>query len=169
MIVLQTNPNFQVDNKYQIPKLKAITLNVNLGILAQNEQKLKYSINCIRTITGQHPTIIRSKKTLPEFKIKKRDIIGIKVTLRKEKMFCFFDRLILIYLPRLKDFNGISSNKISNDGSITIGFSTFVIFPEIAENILDPKIGVSVHIFIKSKVKTNISLFLKQHNFPLIQ
>jgi large subunit ribosomal protein L5 len=168
MKILQKNQNFQVCNKYQLPILKKITLNVNLGLFGTNELKLKYSINCIRTITGQHPNIIRSKKNLPEFKIKKGDIIGIKVTLRREKMFYFFYRLILIYLPRLKDFNGINSNMISKNGSITLGFPTFVLFPEIDENILDNNIGVSVNIFIKSKVKENISLFLKQNQFPLI-
>lgn len=154
-------------NIHQTPKLIKAVVNINLGELGKNEKILANTIQHIRTITLQHPAYIKSVKDLPDFKIKKGDLIGLKVTLRKEKLLLFLERLIYLYIPRLKDFKGFSSLTFSEKGGFTIGFNSLNVFPEISEDGINSSVGCSINIYIKSRGKIDAIQYMKSLGFPV--
>ena len=123
--------NFQYQNLHQIPKIEKIQINRGLGVAAQNKKVLDKSVNEFRSITGQQPLVTTAKKSIAGFKLREDVELGITVTLRRNKMYSFLDRLINLALPRIRDFQGLDPNKFDKFGNYTFGLTDQLIFPEI--------------------------------------
>ena len=123
--------NFQYTNLHQIPKLEKIQINRGLGVAAQNKKVLEKSVNEFRSITGQQPLVTTAKKSIAGFKQREDVELGVTVTLRRNKMYSFLDRLINLALPRIRDFQGLDPNKFDKFGNYTFGLTDQLIFPEV--------------------------------------
>lgn len=152
-------------NNYQIPKIEKIIISTNLGIRAEKSSILNKEIDDIRIITGQHPLQTKAKNSISEFGIKKGAIIGLLVTLRRYKMYAFLEKLIKLYLPRIRDFKGLSVKHFDKNGNFNLGISDKTIFPEL-DFIKLSKGGYTITIVIKSKSIHESSMLLKEFNFP---
>lgn len=118
-------------NIMQVPKLEKIVINIGIGKGAEDQKEVESSMNDLSLITGQHPVITKARKSISNFKIRKGMPIGCKVTLRGDRMYEFFDRLVNVTLPRIGDFRGIPPNAFDGKGNLTIGIKEQIIFPEI--------------------------------------
>ena len=115
----------------QAPRLEKIVINIGVGDALTNAKLLEESVNELAMITGQHPVITRAKKSIATFKLREGQAIGCKVTLRGVRMYEFFDKLVSIALPRVRDFRGVSKNAFDGHGNYTLGVKEQLIFPEI--------------------------------------
>ena len=122
---------FGIKNSHDIPKLEKIVLNVGMGSASQNPKALETAQEELRQITGQHAVITRAKKSISNFKLREGMKIGCRVTLRRDKMWEFLDRLISVVIPRIRDFRGLQTKSFDGRGNYTLGVREQVIFPEI--------------------------------------
>jgi len=157
---------YKYTNPQQVPKLVKIQLNRGLGLAAQNNNILKKSIEEFTSVTGQKPIITLSKKAIAGFKIRQDQELGIKVTLRNEKMYSFFDKLVNLTLPQIRDFRGISSKSFDRDGNFTLGLTEQLIFPEINYDDVDQVRGFDITIVTTAKTKAESKTLLKELGFP---
>jgi large subunit ribosomal protein L5 len=135
---------FEYKNQMQAPQLKKIVVNIGLGEAVQNAKALDAASADITAITGQKPVITRAKKSIANFKIRAGNPIGMMVTLRGERMYEFFDRLVNIALPRIRDFQGAPSNAFDGRGNYSLGVREQLIFPEIDYDKIDRIRGLQV-------------------------
>ena len=157
---------FGYKNLYMVPEIKKIVLNMGLGIDGNDAKILKSNAEDLAAITGQKPIITKFKKSISNFKTRKNTNAGIKVTLRKNKMYEFIDRLVNIALPRIKDFRGLSTKGFDNFGNYTLGIKEHIIFPEVNFEKVDKIRGLDITIVISSKnIEQSLEL-LKSFNFP---
>lgn len=158
--------NFSYKNKHEIPKIVKIQINRGLGINAQNTKMLQKSVDELRTITGQQPIITKAKKSIAGFKVREDMPLGVTVTLRRDKMYSFLERLINLTLPRIRDFQGLSPNNFDKNGNYTFGIRDQLIFPEIEYEQVDQMLGLNITIVTNSAdVKQSFAL-LKQMGLP---
>ncbi|MFQ3645373.1 MAG: 50S ribosomal protein L5 [Anaerolineae bacterium] len=136
---------FGYDNPMRVPAIKKIVLNVGAGEANDNPKVLDYAVDTLRIITGQQPVITRARKSIAGFKLREGRAIGVKVTLRGERMWAFYDRLVNIALPRIRDFRGVPS-KFDGRGNYTIGLREQLIFPEVPFDSIDKVRGMEVTI-----------------------
>ena len=160
---------FGFKNLYMGPKIKKIVLNMGLGQDGNDSKILKSCEEDLAKITGQKPIITKFKKSVANFKTRKGSNAGLKVTLRKNKMYEFLDRLVNIALPRVKDFRGLSSNGFDKFGNYTFGIKEHIIFPEVSFDRADKVRGLDIVIVIKSSNKEHSMALLKKMNFPFIK
>ena len=130
-IVTKLEEKFSIKNAMAIPRLEKIVVNMGVGEAVEDPKILEASAEQLATITGQKPIIRKSKKAISNFKLRKGIAVGCKVTLRREKMYEFMDRLINVALPRIRDFNGVSKKSFDREGNYTLGLTDQSIFPEI--------------------------------------
>lgn len=128
----------------QIPKLDKIVINVGCGEAKDNSKVIDAIVKDIETITGQHPTVCRAKKSVANFKLREGVPIGVKVTLRGERMYEFLDRLFNVALPRVRDFRGINANAFDGRGNYNMGLKEQLIFPEIEFDKIDKVRGMDI-------------------------
>ena len=126
---------FSYENTMMVPKLEKIVINRGLGECNTNKKVVETSVNQLIAITGQKPVLTKSKKAISNFKIRKDQVIGVKVTLRDSKMYDFLSKFFNIVLPKIKDFRGLSPNSFDGDGNYTLGIKEDSIFPEIEQDI----------------------------------
>ena len=157
---------FSFKNTYMAPKLKKIVLNMGLGVDGDNNKILKSCEEDLAKISGQKPVVTRFKKSISNFKTRKGTNAGLKVTLRKDKMYEFVDRLVNIALPRIKDFRGLSDNGFDKFGNYTFGIKEHIIFPEVNFDKVEKIRGLDITIVISSLNKNHSYELLKQFNFP---
>lgn len=150
----------------QVPKIQKITLNMGVGKSIHNKKILNNAILNLTTITGQKPIITKAKKSIANFKIRKGYPIGCKVTLRKKKMWNFFEKLVLIAIPRIRDFRGLSLNSFDGFGNYNIGIKEQIIFPEINYDKIDNIRGLDISITTSAKSNKEGIALLKYFNFP---
>ncbi|MGX7577087.1 large ribosomal subunit protein uL5 [Candidatus Vidania fulgoroideorum] len=156
-----------IKNLSSIPVLKKIVLNQGLGILGTNTKYLKENIQNISLITGQKPILIKAKKSVSNFKIRKGNIIALKVTLRNSYMYDFIYRFINLSAPRIRDFNGFSIKSFDSFGNYNFGINDNSIFPEIIDiNSLNIT-GYNISIIINSKSIEHSIFLLKEIGFPI--
>ena len=154
-------------NLYMVPQIQKIVLNMGLGVDGNDLKIIKSCEEDLAKITGQKPVITKFKKSISNFKTRKNTNAGLKVTLRRNKMYEFIDRLVNIALPRIKDFRGLSPNGFDQFGNYSFGIKEHIIFPEVNFDKVEKIRGLDISIIIKSiKNKDSIEL-LKQLNFPL--
>ena len=158
---------FGYKNLYMGPRIQKIVLNMGLGLDGNDQKILKSCLEDLANITGQMPVITKFKKSVANFKTRKGSNAGLKVTLRKNKMYEFLDRLVNIALPRVKDFRGLSSNGFDKFGNYTFGIKEHIIFPEINFDKVDKIRGLDITIVTTSKTKEGALELLKEFNFPL--
>jgi large subunit ribosomal protein L5 len=135
---------FEYKNQMQAPELRKIVVNIGLGEAIQNAKALDAAAADITAITGQKPVVTRAKKSIANFKIRAGNPIGMMVTLRGERMYEFFDRLVNIALPRIRDFQGAPSNAFDGRGNYSLGVREQLIFPEIDYDKIDRIRGLQV-------------------------
>ena len=157
---------FGYKNLYMGPRIQKIVLNMGLGLDGNDQKILKSCQEDLANITGQMPVITKFKKSIANFKTRKNTNSGLKVTLRKNKMYEFIDRLTNIALPRIKDFRGLSPNGFDKFGNYTFGIKEHIIFPEVNFDKVDKIRGLDISIVIKSMDKKHSLELLKKLNFP---
>ena len=160
---------FGYKNLYMGPKIYKVVLNMGLGIDGNDAKILKSCQEDLAKITGQTPVVTKFKKSISNFKTRKNTNSGLKVTLRKNKMYEFLDRLINIALPRIKDFRGLNPNSFDKFGNYTFGIKEHIIFPEVNFDRVDKIRGVDITIVISSLDKKHSFELLSKLNFPFIK
>jgi len=160
---------FRFKNIYMAPKIEKIILNMGLGLDASDAKILKSCEEDMAKLSGQKPVITKFKKSVANFKTRKGSNAGLKVTLRKNKMYEFLDRLINIALPRIKDFRGLSSKGFDKFGNYTFGIKEHIIFPEVSFDRADKVRGLDIIIVINSISKEHSFALLEKMNFPFIK
>ena len=160
---------FGFKNLYMSPKIEKIVLNMGLGLDGNDSKILKSCEEDLAKITGQKPVTTKFKKSVANFKTRKGSNAGLKVTLRKDKMYEFLDRLVNIALPRIKDFRGLSSKGIDNSNNYSFGIKEHIIFPEVNFDKVEKIRGLDITVVIKSQNKDHSYELLKQFNFPFIE
>jgi large subunit ribosomal protein L5 len=138
--------DFGLNNPMQVPRIEKIVVNVGVGEAIDNAKALDAAVEDITTITGQRPIVTKARKSIATFKLREGRSIGVKVTLRGDRMWSFFDRLINVALPRTRDFRGVSPNSFDGRGNYTIGLREQLIFPEIDYDKIDKIRGFEVTI-----------------------
>ena len=156
-------------NKHQTPRLVKIVLNMGLGEDASDGKKIKTSLDDLSLITGQKAVITKFKKSIANFKTRKGQSAGAKVTLRSKRMYEFVDRLVNIALPRIKDFRGLKSEGIDNSGNYSFGIKEHIIFPEVNFDKVDKIRGLDITIVTSNKSKQGTLELLKEFNFPITE
>ena len=151
------------------PKIEKIVINMGLGLDGNDSKILKSCEEDLGKITGQKPVITKFKKSVANFKTRKGSNAGLKVTLRKNKMYEFLDRLVNIALPRIKDFRGLSSSGFDKFGNYTFGVKEHIIFPEVSFDRADKVRGMDIIIVITSKSIDHSFALLDKLNFPFIK
>ena len=160
---------FGYQNSYMVPEIEKIILNMGLGIDGNDGKILKSSQEDLAAITGQKPIVTKFKKSISNFKTRKDTNAGLKVTLRKSKMYEFIDRLVNIALPRIKDFRGLSPKGFDKFGNYTFGIKEHIIFPEVSFDRADKVRGLDIVIVIKAINKEHSFALLEKMNFPFIK
>ena len=170
LILREINPSlkekFGYKNIYMGPKIDKVVINMGLGLDGNDSKILSSCQDDLANITGQKPVITKFKKSIANFKTRKNTNSGLKVTLRKNKMFEFIDRLINIALPRIKDFRGLSMKGFDNYGNFTFGIKEQIIFPEVNFDKIDKVRGLDITVVIKTINKKHSIELLKKLNFP---
>jgi|TARA_B100001540_G_scaffold301393_1_gene307788 large subunit ribosomal protein L5 len=173
IISKEINPSlkekFGYKNSYMGPQIYKVVLNMGLGIDGNDSKILKSCEEDLANITGQKPVITKFKKSIANFKTRKNTNSGLKVTLRKNKMYEFLDRLINIALPRIKDFRGLSSKGFDKFGNYSFGIKEHIVFPEVNFDKVEKIRGLDITIAIKSINKEHGFELLKKLNFPFIE
>jgi large subunit ribosomal protein L5 len=138
-------------NVMQVPRLEKIALNIGVGEAIQDAKALEAAERDLAAISGQHPVITRAKKSIAAFRLRSGMPIGLKVTLRGERMYHFFDRLVNVALPRMREFRGVSPNSFDGRGNYTLGIKEQIIFPEIDYDKVDKVRGLEMSIITTAK------------------
>ena len=158
---------FNYKNKFEVPKLIKVVINIGVGEAVKDSKKIDSAIKEITAISGQKPVITRAKKAIATFKLREGMPIGVKVTLRKSHMYEFIDRLINIALPRVRDFRGLSKNSFDGRGNFSLGLKEQIVFPEIDYDNLDELRGMDITIVTTAKDDKQGLELLKQFNLPI--
>ncbi|MCM8794029.1 MAG: 50S ribosomal protein L5 [Candidatus Omnitrophica bacterium] len=153
-------------NIYQVPRLEKIVLNMGVGEGAHDIKVIEEAMNSLALISGQRPVMTRARKSISNFKIKKGDPVGCKVTLRKRMMYEFLDRFINVALPRIRDFRGLSQNGFDENGNYNFGISEYTVFPEIEYDKVQHILGMDITLVVKAKDKKESFLLLKLLGMP---
>jgi large subunit ribosomal protein L5 len=157
---------FGYKNAMQVPMLKKIVLNMGLGEAIQNIKLLDSAVEELKVISGQKPVITRAKRSIATFKLREGMPIGCMVTVRREKMYDFFSKLVNIALPRVRDFRGISGKAFDGRGNYSLGIKEQLIFPEIDFDKIDKIKGLNITIVTSAKTDEEGKLLLKHLGMP---
>jgi large subunit ribosomal protein L5 len=157
---------FSYKNTMQVPRLEKITVNVGLGEATQNIKALDTTVAEITAITGQKPVVTRAKKAIANFKLRQGVPIGCMVTLRRDRMYEFLDRLIHVALPRVRDFKGVSDRSFDGRGNYSLGLREQIIFPEIQVDKVEKTRGMTVSIITTAKTDQEGRRLLKLLGMP---
>ena len=160
---------FGYKSVYMGPQIKKIVINMGLGVDGNDNKILKSCQEDLSKISGQMPVVTKFKKSISNFKTRKNTNAGLKVTLRKDKMYEFIDRLVNIALPRIKDFQGLNMSGFDKFGNYTFGIKEHIIFPEVSFDRADKVRGLDIVVVISSKNKEHSIALLEKFNFPFIK
>ncbi len=160
---------FGYRNVMQVPRLVKICVNKGVGEAAQNKKVLDEAIEEIRLIAGQHPVVRRAKKSISNFKIRKGMPVGVSVTLRGDRMYEFFDRLVTLALPRTRDFRGVSDRSFDGRGNYTLGITEQIIFPEIDVDKVERISGLDITFVTTAKTDEEAYALLKLLGMPFVR
>ena len=155
-----------LDNVMQTPRIEKVVVNIGVGEALDNPKALEAAVNDLTIITGQKPVVTAAKKAISNFKLREGRQIGVKVTLRGEKMWAFLDRLINIALPRVRDFRGVSAEAFDGRGNYTLCLQEQLIFPEIQYDKIDKVRGMEVSIVTTAKDDEQARLLLSKFGMP---
>ncbi len=153
----------------QVPRLVKIVINKGIGEAIQNRKLLEDAIEELRLITGQHPVVARARKSIANFKVRKGMPVAVYVTLRKDYMYEFFDRLVTLALPRVRDFRGVSDRSFDGFGNYTLGIEEQIIFPEIDIDQVDKISGMDITFVTSAETDEEAYALLKALGMPFVR
>lgn len=165
-IVPQLMDAFQYKNRMQVPRMEKIVLNMGMGMAIQNAKLMDSAIDELAGITGQRPVITKARKAIAAFKIREGMSIGCMVTLRHDRMYDFFNKLVNIALPRVRDFRGVSGKAFDGRGNYTLGIKEHTIFPEINYDTIDQTKGMNITIVTSATSDEESKALLKMMGMP---
>ena len=157
---------FNYKNKFEIPKLTKVVINIGVGEAVKDSKKIDAAIKEISAISGQKPIITRAKKAIATFKLRESMPIGVKVTLRKSHMYEFIDRLINVALPRVRDFRGLNGKSFDGNGNYSMGLKEQIVFPEIDYDQIDTIRGMDIIFVTSAKTDDEARELLRRFDFP---
>jgi large subunit ribosomal protein L5 len=160
---------FGYDNEMQIPRLDKVVINMGVGEATADSKKPSVAAEDLALIAGQKPVVTRARKSIAGFKMRENMPIGAKVTLRKERMYEFVDRLITIALPRVRDFRGLNPKSFDGRGNFAMGVKEHIVFPEINYDKVDQIWGMDIIVCTTAKTDDEARALLKAFNFPFRQ
>ena len=157
---------FGYKNKLEVPKLDKIVINMGVGEATQDKKKVEQAAAEMEKIAGQKPVITKAKTSIAQFKLREGMPIGCKVTLRRERMYEFLDRLVTIALPRVRDFRGLNDKSFDGRGNYAMGLKEQIVFPEINSDQIDKVRGMDVIITTTARTDDEARELLRLFNFP---
>ena len=157
---------FKYENIMQVPRLEKIVLNMGLGSSKENPKAIESAVKELETITGQRPIVTKARKSIANFKLREGMNVGVKVTLRGEKMYDFLDKFINISLPRVRDFRGISSKSFDGRGNYAVGIKEQLIFPEIEYDMVDQIRGMDIVVVTTANTDEEAKELLDKMGMP---
>ncbi|HEX6103572.1 MAG TPA: 50S ribosomal protein L5 [Alphaproteobacteria bacterium] len=157
---------FGYENPLQAPRLEKIVVNMGVGEAVQDQKRVDAAVQELSLITGQKPVVTRAKKSIATFKLRQGMPIGAKVTLRKERMYEFLDRLVTVALPRVRDFRGVPANSFDGRGNYSLGLKEQIVFPEIDYDRVDQVRGMDVVIVTTAKTDDEARALLRGFDMP---
>ncbi|MDR2822722.1 MAG: 50S ribosomal protein L5 [Acholeplasmatales bacterium] len=166
VVVKELLSEFNYSSIMEVPKIDKIVINVGCGDAVQNSKVLDDVVDEITLITGQKPVITKARKSISNFKLREGMPIGVKVTLRKDKMYFFLEKLVSVVLPRVRDFRGISSNAFDGRGNYSLGLKEQIIFPEISLDKVKKIRGMDVVIVTTANTDKEAKALLKKLGLP---
>lgn len=165
-IIPALTKKFKYKNKMQVPKLEKIVINMGTGDALTNPKFLDAAMGDLASIVGQKPAITRAKKSISNFKLRAGMAVGCRVTLRREKMFEFFDRLVNVTIPRIRDFRGVPTRSFDGRGNYTLGISEQIVFPEIDYDSVEKVRGMDITVVTTAKTDEEGMELLKLLGMP---
>ncbi len=157
---------FGYTNPMQVPRIEKVVLNVGLGEAVSNAKLIEAVCNEIGAITGQKPVVTKARKSIASFKLRQGMPIGVTVTLRRDRMYEFLDRLMNIALPRVRDFRGVSGKAFDGKGNYTLGIKEHIIFPEIAIDKIEKVYGMNICVVTSARTDDEARSLLKYLGMP---
>ena len=167
-IVKAMTEKFGYKNAMEVPKIEKIVLNMGVGEATQDKKKVEQAASEMELIAGQKPVITKAKKSIAQFKLREGMPIGVKVTLRRERMYEFLDRLVTIALPRVRDFRGLNAKSFDGRGNYAMGLKEQLIFPEISYDKVDKIRGMDIIVTTTAKTDEEARELLRLFGFPFI-
>ena len=165
-IVKAMTDKFGYKNAMQVPKIEKIVLNMGVGEATQDKKKVEQAASEMEAIAGQKPVVTKAKKSIAQFKLREGMPIGCKVTLRRERMYEFLDRLITIALPRVRDFRGLNAKSFDGRGNYAMGLKEQIVFPEINYDRIDKVRGMDVIVTTTARTDEEARELLRLFGFP---
>jgi len=166
-VVKQLTEQFGYQSPMQVPRVSKITLNMGLGEAVADKKIIEHAVSDMTKIAGQKPLVTVARKSVANFKIREDYPIGCKVTLRREKMYEFLDRLISVAIPRIRDFRGLNAKSFDGRGNYSMGIKEQIIFPEIDYDKIDVIRGMDITITTTARTNEEARALLAAFNFPL--
>ncbi|MFN3725530.1 MAG: 50S ribosomal protein L5 [Allosphingosinicella sp.] len=160
---------FGYKNRMEIPRIEKIVLNMGVGEATQDKKKVETAASEMELIAGQKPVVTKAKKSIAQFKLREGMPIGVKVTLRRERMYEFLDRLVTIALPRVRDFRGLNPKSFDGRGNYAMGLKEQLVFPEISYDKVDKVRGMDIIVTTTAKTDEEARELLRLFNFPFPQ
>ncbi|MAC60089.1 MAG: 50S ribosomal protein L5 [Novosphingobium sp.] len=165
-IVQAMTEKFGYKNRFEVPKIEKITLNMGVGEASQDKKKVQTAAAEMEAISGQKPVITRARKSIAQFKLREGMPIGCKVTLRRERMYEFLDRLVTIAMPRIRDFRGLNPKSFDGRGNYAMGLKEQIIFPEISYDQIEKVRGMDIIVTTTAKTDDEARELLRLFGFP---
>lgn len=159
---------FGYKNALEVPRLDKIVLNMGVGEATQDKKKVEQAASEMEKIAGQKPVITKAKKSIAQFKLREGMPIGVKVTLRRERMYEFLDRLVTIAMPRIRDFRGLNPKSFDGRGNYAMGLKEQLIFPEISYDSVDKIRGMDIIVTTTAKTDEEARELLRLFGFPFV-
>ena len=169
VVVKQLTEQFGYKNPMQVPRLDKIVINMGVGEATQDKKKVETAAAEMELIAGQKPVITKAKKSIAQFKLREGMPIGVKVTLRRERMYEFLDRLVTIALPRVRDFRGLNPKSFDGRGNYSLGLKEHIIFPEIDFDKAGEPMGMDITVCTTAQTDDEARALLTAFNFPFRQ
>ncbi len=166
VVVKALQEKFGYKNKFEMPKVTKIVINMGVGEAVADQKKIAAAVGDMTKIAGQKPVVTKARKAIAQFKIRENLPVGCKVTLRRERMYEFLDRLVTIALPRVRDFRGLNGKAFDGKGNYAFGLKEQIVFPEIDYDKTDAIRGMDIIICTSAKTNDEARELLRQFNFP---
>jgi large subunit ribosomal protein L5 len=157
---------FNYANPMEVPKLTKIVINMGVGEASQDSKKIEGAVADLTAISGQKPVVTKARKSIATFKLRENQPIGCKVTLRRDRMYEFLDRLVNVALPRVRDFRGLSSKSFDGQGNFALGLKEQMVFPEINYDRVDKTRGMDIVIVTTAKTGEEAKALLQAFDMP---
>ena len=159
---------FGYKNIFEVPRLEKVVINMGVGEAVQDSKRINAAVEELTRISGQKPVVTRAKKSIAGFKLREGMPIGVKVTLRRDRMFEFLDRLVNIALPRVRDFRGLNPKSFDGRGNYAMGVKEQIVFPEIDYDKVDTVRGMDIIVVTTAKTDDEARELLKRFQFPFV-